>query len=394
MYLQRFKLNEQPFEPSPDPDFLYLSNFHERARSYLESIWDFPNGIVSMTGEIGAGKTTLINAFVGRLDDEVCVANMNQTQLSPVQFLQLLLAQFGFKAFRKRKAQLLDMLAQFLSEKAADGKKTLIIIDEAQNLSRNVLKDIGRMFADEHRKFEALRIILSGHSELNDTMDAAGIQRLVRLRLDLGPLNRRETSAYVSHRLAVAGAGDTELFTAAALAGVYRYSGGIPRLINTLCDTAMIGAGSQDQGTVGKEAIEAAARELKLEEPSSETNEHSVMVPLLNLPDGKGFGVLSIAYKGRTTSEFPLSMGKLLIGRATSNDLQIDSKFVSGHHAQIITGVDGKSLIEDLNSTNGLFIGKRKIRRYKLASGDIIGLGQHTITYYRERRGKPRLRKL
>ncbi|MCH9025522.1 MAG: AAA family ATPase [Proteobacteria bacterium] len=386
MYLRHFKLNEQPFEPSPDPDFLYLSNFHERARSYMESVWDFPNGIVSMTGEIGAGKTTLINAFIDRLDDEVCLANMNQTQLSPVQFLQLLLAQFGFKPFRKRKAQLLDMLAHFLSEKAAAGKKTLIIIDEAQNLSKNVLKDIGRMFVDEQRKFAALRIILSGHSHLNDTMDAAGIQGLVRLRLDLGSLNKQETCAYVLHRLAVAGAAGTELFTKAALAGVYRYSGGIPRLINTLCDTAMIGAGSQDQETVNEDAIEAAARELKWQEATAETNEHAVMVPLLNLPDAKRFGILSIAYKGRTTNEFPLSMGKLLIGRATSNDLQIDSKFVSGHHAQIITGADGKSLIEDLNSTNGLFIGKRKIRRYKLASGDIIGLGQHTITYYKERR--------
>ncbi len=390
MYLDHFKLNQLPFEPSPDPAFLYLSNFHERARSYLESIWDFPNGIVSITGEIGAGKTAVINAFIGRLDDGVCLANLNQTQLTPVQFLQLLLAEFGFKPFRRRKAKLLEMLAQFLSEKAADGKKTLIIVDEAQNLSKNVLKDIGRLFVDEQKKYAALRIILSGQTVLNDTMDAAGIQGLVRLRLDLGPLNKRETRAYVLHRLAVAGAEDTEIFTDAALAGVYRYSGGIPRLINTLCDTAMIGTGSQDQGTVSENAVEAAAKELKWQEPTSETDEHSVMVPVLDLPDAKRYGVLSIAYKGRTTNEFPLSMGKLLIGRSRSNDLQIDSRFVSSHHAQIITGADGKSLLEDLNSTNGLFIGKRKIRRHKLAPGDIIGLGQHTITYFKERRAKRR----
>ena len=393
MYLQHFKLNEKPFEPSPDPDFLYLSNFHERAKSYMESVWNFPNGIVSITGEIGAGKTILINAFIGRLDADVCLANINQTQLSPVQFLQLLLAQFGFKPFRKRKAQLLDMLALFLSEKAADGKKVLIIIDEAQNLSKKVLKDIGCLFVDEKKKYEALRIILSGHSELNDAMDAAGIQELVRLRLDLGALNEQETCAYVLHRLDVAGAGDTEIFTDAAMAGVYRYSGGIPRLINTLCDTAMIGEVSQDPGTVTANAIEAAANELKWQESASETDEHSVMVPPLELPSTIRFGVLSIAYKGRTTNEFPLSMGKLLVGRSSNNELRIDSRFVSSHHAQIITGVDGKSLIEDLNSTNGLFIGKRKIRRHKLAPGDIIGIGQHTITYHRERRKKRRKKK-
>ena len=390
MYLQNFKLNQQPFEPSPDPDFLFLSNFHERAKSYMESVWDFPNGIVSITGEIGVGKTTLINAFIGRLDDQVCLASINQTQLSPVQFLQLLLAEFGLKPFKKRKIQLLDMFARFLSEKAADGKNPLIIIDEAQNLSKNVLKEIGRLFVDEKKKYEALRIILSGHTELNDTMDAAGIQGLVRLRLDLGSLNSEESCAYILHRLAVAGAGDTEIFTDAALASVYRYSGGIPRLINTLCDTAMIGAGSQDRDTVSEGAIEAAARELNWKEPSSETDEHSVMVPVLNQPDSKRYGVLSIAYKGRTTNEFPLFMGKLLIGRSTTNDLQIDSRYVSSHHAQIITNADGKSLLEDLNSTNGLFVGKRKIRRHRLAPGDIIGLGQHTITYFKERRASHR----
>ena len=156
MYLQNFKLNQQPFEPSPDPDFLFLSNFHERAKSYMESVWDFPNGIVSITGEIGVGKTTLINAFIGRLDDQVCLASINQTQLSPVQFLQLLLAQFGLKPFKKRKIQLLDMFARFLSEKAADGKNPLIIIDEAQNLSKNVLKEIGRLFVDEKKKIRGI----------------------------------------------------------------------------------------------------------------------------------------------------------------------------------------------------------------------------------------------
>lgn len=386
MYLQHFKLNEQPFEPVPDPEFLYLSNFHERAKYYMESVWGFPNGIVSITGAIGAGKTILINAFIGGLTDDVCVAKINQTQLTPVQFLQFLLAQFGFKPFRKRKVELLDMLAQFLSEKAAAGQKTLIIIDEAQNLSKNVLMDLGRLFEDEQKRFASLRIILSGHTELNDAMDSAGISGLVRLRLDLGPLNHRETCAYVLHRLAVAGATGAEIFTGAALDSVHSYSRGIPRLINTLCDTAMIGVGSANQDTVDGGAIDAAAKELKWQVTTSETDEHSVMVPMLDVPDAKRFGILSIAYKGRTTNEFPLAMGKLLIGRANSNDLQIDSRFVSGHHAQIITGVDGKSLIEDLNSTNGLYIGQRKVRRHKLASGDVIGLGQHTITYYKESR--------
>lgn len=393
MYLEHFKLKRQPFELSPDPDYLYLGRIHERAKSYMESIWDYPDGIISFSGAIGTGKTTLIKSYLRKLADTVCVATVDQTQFAPKQFLQFLLVQFGFKPVNKRKAEILEILNGFLAEKFSGNTRTLIVIDDAQNLSKNVLKEIGKLFDDGEHEKKALRIFLSGSPELNDAIDSAGIQELVRLRLHISPLSRDDTRSYVFHRLTVAGATNREIFSDKAVELISRYSGGIPQLINTLCDTAMTGAATQGQASVSKEIVLAAVDELQWREATSDSEEDSVLVPVLNVPDAKRYGVLSISYRGRTTNEFPLYMGKLLIGRSDSNDLQIASHYISTHHAQIITDADGKSLIEDLNSTNGLYLGDRKVKYHKLKPGDKIGLGQHTMTYFKERRALARKRK-
>ena len=129
-YLEHFKLDEQPFQLTPDPDFLYWSRQHAQAKAYMESTIWLADGFVVITGEIGSGKTTLLQSFLEELDDDVVYAVVSQTQLSPSQFLQAVLTEFGFKPFNKRKVELLDILNSFLIEQYSNGKKVVLIVDE------------------------------------------------------------------------------------------------------------------------------------------------------------------------------------------------------------------------------------------------------------------------
>ena len=142
MYLDPFKLKELPFRLSPDPQFLYLSKQHARAKAYMESTIWFTDGFVVITGEIGSGKTTLIESFLKEVPTDVVVAQINQTQVSPIDFLQSVLVQFGFSPFKMRKGELIATLNNFLIEQYAAGRKVLLIVDEAQNLTARVLEDV------------------------------------------------------------------------------------------------------------------------------------------------------------------------------------------------------------------------------------------------------------
>src|SRR5580698_2597344 len=239
MYLDLFKLHELPFRLSPDPQFLYLSKQHARAKAYMESTIWFTDGFVVITGEIGAGKTTLIETFLSELQTDAVVAQINQTQLSPTAFLQTVLVQFGFAP-----------LNQFLVEQHVSGRKVLLIVDEAQNLSYRVLEEIRMLSGIETTKEKALRIILAGQPELNEKLNSPELVQLtqrVRLRFHLTALTKNETTAYVEHRLEVAGSQGRRIFAEDTYPTVYRYTGGVPRLVNTLCDTAMMAAFGRDK---------------------------------------------------------------------------------------------------------------------------------------------------
>src|SRR5271169_6743162 len=243
MYLELFKLHELPFRLSPDPQFLYLSKQHARAKAYMESTIWFTDGFVVITGEIGAGKTTLIESFLKEIQSDVVIAQINQTQVSAVDFLQAVLVQFGFSPFKMKKAELIATINNFLIEQYAAGRKVLLIVDEAQNLSMRVLEEIRLLSGVETTKEKVLRIILAGQPELNEKLDAPELTQLtqrVRLRFHLQTLTEAESRSYIQHRLDVAGAENRELFAADTFAEIYRYTGGVPRLINTLCDTAMM----------------------------------------------------------------------------------------------------------------------------------------------------------
>jgi general secretion pathway protein A len=360
------------------------------------TIW-FTDGFVVITGEIGAGKTTLIETFLRELQSDAIVAVINQTQLSPTAFLQTVLVQFGFAPFDMKKPEVLATLSQFLMEQHSSGRKVLLIVDEAQNLSHRVLEEVRMLSGVETTKEKVLRIILAGQPELNEKLNSKELIQLsqrVRLRFHLTALSKAETSAYIDHRLEVAGSQGRRIFADDTHATIYKYTGGVPRLINTLCDTCLMASFGKNKDTVGMDELQAAIRELQWVEFASGTNrmkapimEHEHMPP--SAETGHVVGRILLAIEGKTVVERELKPGRLVIGRTPDNDLQIDSKFISRHHCQIVTQQDS-CLIEDLNSTNGIFVQLKRVRRHNLNDGDVVQVGQHEIMYIDER--SPRMR--
>jgi type II secretory pathway predicted ATPase ExeA len=397
MYLELFKLHELPFRLSPDPQFLYLSKQHARAKAYMESTIWFTDGFVVITGEIGAGKTTLIETFLRELQSDVVVAQINQTQLSPTAFLQTVLVQFGIKPFDMKKAEVLATLNEFLLEQYGAGRKVLLIVDEAQNLSQRVLEEVRMLSGIETTKDKALRIILAGQPELNDKLNSPELIQLaqrVRLRFHLAALTPAEMNAYIDHRLEVAGSHGRRIFGEETYATIYRYTGGVPRLVNTLCDTSMMASFGHESDVVTGADVEAAIRELQWMEPEAGTSRMHVpymdgglgggAAAVAGTGGGQRVGRILVAHDGKTALERDLRPGRLVIGRTPDNDLQIDSKFISRHHCQIVTQTDA-CVIEDLNSTNGIYVQSKRVRRHNLNDGDVVHVGQHEIMYIDER---------
>ena len=419
MYLEAFKLKELPFRLSPDPEFLYLSKQHARAKAYMESTVWFTDGFVVITGEIGSGKTTLIESFLKEVPTDVVVAQVNQTQVTSVDFLQAVLVQFGFSPFKMRKAELLTTLNNFLIEQHAAGRKVLLIVDEAQNLEPRVLEEVRLLSGVETTKEKVLRIILAGQPELNETLNSPKLEQLaqrVRLRFHLTTLSEAETRAYIQHRLEVAGAGDREIFAPATFHEIFRYTGGVPRLINTLCDTAMMAAFTADAHTVGPGDIATAVAELRWPEhsrarpgaapaqppqaaesaaslPGASAAASAAAPPRETAPaaaEAAGIvGRVLVATEGRTVQEIPLRIGRMIVGRTPENDVHIDSRFISRHHCQIITTAHS-CVIEDLNSTNGIYVKSARVRRHNLNDGDVVLIGKHELIYVDERTARGR----
>ena len=395
-----------------------LSKQHARAKAYMESTIWFTDGFVVITGEIGSGKTTLIESFLQEIQRDVVVAQICQTQVTVVDFLQSVLVQFGFSPFKMKKAELIATLNQFLVEQYSAGRKVLLIVDEAQNLSLKVLEEVRMLSGVETTKEKVLRIILAGQPELNHKLDAPELVQLtqrVRLRFHLGTLSAAEMQAYIHHRLEVAGAGDRQIFaedtyradlplhrrgTATGQYPVrYRHARRL-RPGSRSCaarghpdfsaGTALAGMGGaahhQERGVSGMGSNGLAAspnvpREVQHADPLIDTQTQG--------ETSEPVGRVILATEGRTTQELPLKVGRIIIGRTADNDLQVDSRFVSRHHCQIITGAEG-SMIEDLNSTNGIFVQGKRVRRYNLNDGDVVVIGKHEIMYVDERLARAR----
>lgn len=265
MYIQYFGLKENPFALPPDPRYLYLSELHKEALAHLLYGITEGGGFVQLIGEVGTGKTMMIRALLERLPDTVDVALVLYPFLSVQEFMAAICDDLRVPrpADRRSLKSLIDALNGFLLENHAKGRRTVLIVDEAHKLSREVLEQIRLLTNLETTKEKLLQIVLVGQPELAHLLAQQDLRQLaqrITARYSLKPLLPRETGAYVLHRCRVAGAQAT-LFSRAALRWVHRLSGGVPRLINVICDRALLGAYARGRTFVNASTLRYAADE-------------------------------------------------------------------------------------------------------------------------------------
>ncbi|MCW9014618.1 MAG: AAA family ATPase [Gammaproteobacteria bacterium] len=270
MYYETFGLTEPPFQLTPDSRYLFLSKVHKRAKAYMDyAVWK-RDGFIVLTGEIGAGKTTLINKLLSEIGEDVEIVRIFQTQLNEIEFLQAMLFELGVsnsEIHGQGKVELLHRLNHFLIDTYSKGRHVVLIVDEGQNLSTKVLEEIRMLSGLELDKEKLLNIILVGQPEMNHILDQPNMAQLVqriRLRFHLGPLKAEETIEFIKHRLKIAGAKKPEkIFKEDTFTTIQEATGGIPRKLNVLCDTALVCAFADNKTTVDMEAIQDALSELQ-----------------------------------------------------------------------------------------------------------------------------------
>jgi general secretion pathway protein A len=274
MYTDFFGLNEKPFSITPDPRYLFMSERHGEALAHLVYGVTESGGFIQLTGEVGTGKTTLVRTLLlNRMPGNADVAVVLNPQLSVVEFLATICEELHIDVGHNRgsiKAQT-DALNQHLLAAHANGRRTILVVDEAQNLSPAVLEQVRLLTNLETAKQKLLQIILIGQPELRDLLARNDLRQLAQRitgRYHLEPLTREETAQYIEHRLKVAGALG-EVFDSGAKKAVFRLSGGVPRLINVICDRALLGAYSVNSRRVNSRLVRQAAAEVHGEMESS-----------------------------------------------------------------------------------------------------------------------------
>ena len=265
MYLPFFNLEEPPFNLTPDPRFLYLSAQHEEALSHLLYGIHERKGFIEITGEVGTGKTLLCRALLEQLDDSVSTALVFNSYLSQTELLQAICRDFGLRAGMGSRAELVDRLNAYLLSEFGAGRNAVVVIDEAQNLEPEVLEQLRLLSNLETANGKLLQIVLVGQPELRDKLSLPSMRQLnqrIAVRFHLRALDRADSSRYVLHRLQVAGAGNGIRFTPRAMKLIYRYSGGLPRRVNLLCDRSLLTAFVKETRHVDSAVVHRSAREL------------------------------------------------------------------------------------------------------------------------------------
>ncbi len=266
MYERYFQLRERPFALSPDPEYLYPSRVHQEALSYLRYGVEGHAGFVVITGEIGSGKTTMLQSLLGRLDRNTSVARIVNTMLDPRELLDAIMLDFGMDPTGLSKPVLLHRLAEFLVAQRQASRLVLLVIDEAQNLSLGALEEIRMLSNLETEKSKLMQIILVGQPGLRHVLDSPGLEQLrqrVTVRYHLEPLNADETAAYINHRLRLA-AVDTPLqFSRPVTDAIHGRTRGVPRMINVVCDALLLAGYSEEQRAISLPLTQSVFEDLE-----------------------------------------------------------------------------------------------------------------------------------
>jgi len=267
MYASFFGLNEKPFSITPDPRYLFLSERHAEALAHLVYGVNEAGGFIQLTGEVGTGKTTVVRSLLAQAPKHAEIALILNPRMTPAEFLQAICEELGLAVpagSERSLKDLVDLLSRHLLKAHADGKRIVLVVDEAQNLAAEVLEQVRLLTNLETETQKLLQIILIGQPELRELLGRVELRQLAQRitgRYHLDPLSNDESAAYVRHRLRVAGA-TREIFSNGALREVQRLAGGVPRLINIISDRALLGAFTEDRHLVSASVVRRAAGEV------------------------------------------------------------------------------------------------------------------------------------
>ncbi len=310
MYEAFYGFRAKPFNLTPDPKFLYLSGKHQEAFAHLEFGLRQRGGFIVVTGEVGTGKTTLCRYFLERLDENTLSAFILYPALGTTELLRSVNRDLGIaydSHDMKSDKELIDQLHEFLLRAREGGKNTVLVIDEAQNLSRDVLEQVRLISNLETATEKLIQIVLIGQPELNDMLAQRDLRQLaqrITARYHLKPLDRREMTQYIRHRLAVAGGIGRVDFTTAALFRIHGFSSGIPRLINLVCDRALLAGYVLEKSEIDRSVVRRAVKELGTAPSQSERSglrafgRLGARAALLSLTALAGLGAVYLARGG------------------------------------------------------------------------------------------------
>ena len=266
MYLEFYGLKENPFNVTSDPDFLYLSHTHKEALNHLVYGIKQRRGFVEITGEIGAGKTTLCRALLTRLDEKTKTSLIFNSSLPETQLLEAIVNDFGITPERRSKVVFMRQLNEFLLQQLSLGNNAVLIIDEAQNLRSSTLEAIRMLSNFETSKEKLLQIVLVGQPQLRDKLNSPKLVQLrqrISVRFHVRALDRDEIQNYIEHRMKIAGSCDNVKFPEETIDLIYSYSNGIPRLINLVCDKSLLLGFVSETHFMGHDIVKKSINEIE-----------------------------------------------------------------------------------------------------------------------------------
>lgn len=387
MYYEYFNLKEHPFRLTCEPKYFYLSPEHTHANAMMEFALIKRQGLMLLTGEVGTGKTMLVQHFLSRLDTGYKIISINQTKLSEIEFLQLLALEMDQPVKQDdKKPELLHSIQDTLEALHEQDMHSIIFIDEAQNLEPDILKllfQLSQLRVDNQR---VCTIYLVGQNKIRETLESPEMSdavSVINAKYHLGPLSMKDIRRYIFHRLAVAGGHKSVKFNKDVFAVIETYTGGRPRLINVLTDHILTYAYMAEIKEVDAKTVDKAIEDLQwLPFGVQYGNEQAPRSPEVFKEERRHSYKLVIRINNKVQGEYFIHKKRINIGRHRDNDLRIDDPLISRQHAQILQ--QGRTVyLRDLNSTNGTYVNNKRVDIAALEEGTVVKLGNCLLTFLR-----------